>query len=35
MDAVLVGEGILFVGNPYDLTFVQIILHEPVSFPLL
>ena len=35
MDAVLVGEGIPFVGDPYDLTFVRIKLHEPVPFPLL
>ena len=35
MDVVLVGEGIPFVGDPYDLTFVRIKLHEPVLFPLL
>ena len=35
MDAVLVGEWIPFVGDPYDLTFVRIKLHESVPFPLL
>ena len=35
MDVVLVGEGIPFAGDPYDLTFVRIKLHEPVPFPLL
>ena len=32
--AVLAGEGIPSVGDPFDLTFVQIKLHEPVAFPL-
>ena len=35
MYAVLVGEGIPFVGDPHDLTFVRIKRHEPVIFPLL
>ena len=35
MYVVLVGERISFVGDPYDLTFVRIKLHELVPFPLL
>ena len=35
MDVVHAGEGIPFVGNPYDLTFVRIKLYEPAPFPLL
>ena len=35
MDVVLVGEGIPFVSDPYDLTFVRVKLPEPVPFPLL
>ena len=35
MDAVLVGEGNPFVGDPYDFPFVRIKLHEQVPFPLL
>ena len=32
MDVVLVGEGIPFVGNPYDLTFVRIVLALRIAF---
>ena len=34
-DVVLDGEGIPFVGDFYNLTFVRIKLHEPVPFPFL